>query len=92
MTLCVPCCTYFPLLPLLIEPIQLFPTMKKLNSNQLLINMGIGLAIAKRSAGIAKRSAGIAKHSAGIAPQESLDRNRYKYLHFDDFTNGELFC
>jgi hypothetical protein len=61
--------------------------------------MGIGLAIAKRSAGIAKRSAGIAKrsagiakHSAGIAPQESLDRNRYKYLHFDDFTNGELFC
>jgi hypothetical protein len=73
--------------------------MKKLNSNQLLINMGIGLAIAKRSAGIAKRSAGIAKrsagiakHSAGIAPQESLDRNRYKYLHFDDFTNGELFC
>jgi hypothetical protein len=23
MTLCVPCCTYFPLLPLLIEPIQI---------------------------------------------------------------------
>jgi hypothetical protein len=34
----------------------------------------------------------IAKRSEGIAPQESLDRNRYKYLHFDDFTNGELFC
>jgi hypothetical protein len=24
MTLCVPCCTYFPLLPLLIEPIRFF--------------------------------------------------------------------
>jgi hypothetical protein len=39
---------------------KLFPTMKKLNSNQLLINMGIGLAIAKRSTGIAKRSIEIA--------------------------------
>ena len=27
MTLCVPCCTYFPLLPLLIEPIQLFDNL-----------------------------------------------------------------
>jgi len=34
--------------------------MKKLNSNQLLINMGIGLAIAKHSIGIAKRSIEIA--------------------------------
>ena len=43
----------FEMKVLLLRSNYLLCTLKKLNSNKLLINMGIGLAIAKRSVGIA---------------------------------------